>query len=220
MKKIRIFALMLVFVLILTGCNKASSARSAIELFNREMNSLDYKSAFAYIADYDGFGFTGSEGVEDLINIVARSLKIDVINDSSGNLSANIDVRITTVDLRELYKRAAETVVPQFYRPAVGGGSISQDELRTSMINEIVALSGQSSVPTVSTDCTLLVVKNDSDKWEIRLDTASYNAITGYLDEANALVSSGTLMGTTAPTTAPTVPAVSGSDVPSDSDAD
>ena len=55
----RFFALFLSLVLLMcvVGCNEATSARDAVQRFEAAMNENDYKTAFAYVADYDGFKF-------------------------------------------------------------------------------------------------------------------------------------------------------------------
>lgn len=207
----RILALLLaaaLCIVCMTGCNQATSARNAIELFEQEMNELDYKGAFAYVADYDGFGFSNSDGVREIIDAVARSMDIQIINDVSGLSSANIDVRITTIDLRELYRQAVENVLPGFYGQAIAGPTIPESEILDAIVEQIIVLAGSPDVATVSTDLTLNLYLDNKDRWLIALDQQSYAAITGYLDEANALVTAGNLIvATTAPTTTTTTAA-------------
>lgn len=210
----RIVALILAVVMLASfcGCNRATSARNAVELFEIAMNENDFRQAFAYVATYDGFGFSG--GSEEIMKAVASKMRIDIVNESVGSTSGTIDVDITTVDLRKVYSAAAASVIPKYYQTAVSGVQISADEIGTQLVNAVVLLCENDSAPTVTTRCTLQVTQNKKGKWEIILDTASYNAITGYLDEANNMINTGSIIDsmssilgvTTAPTTAPTAP--------------
>ena len=193
-------------LLAMAGCNNATSPRDAVERFERAMNECDFRTAFAYVADYDSFGFSSTDGSEDIIKTVASSLRIDIISDTGGVVSSTVNVQITSVDLRKIYCDAAEIVIPQYYHAAVSGQSISSDEIGARLVEQVVSLSLQGTAATVTTQCALQLEKDDDDKWVIRLDTASYSAITGYLDEANNLITTGSISdainnGGTLPTT-------------------
>lgn len=222
MRRITRFASIIIVLTVLTamlfsGCNQANSARDCVSKFVGAMNQNDYRTAFLYVSNYDGFGFN-DENTEKIIDAVASSLKIDILSESGGSTTSALNVRITTVDLREIYCQAAQKVVPQFYSSAVGGSAISSAELSNKLVAEVVALATSPDATKVSTECTIYV-SNSSGDWTINLDSAAYNAITGYLDEANDLVSGGQIMlGTdynvgAQPTTAPTV-VVSQTDTP------
>lgn len=211
----KIISVLLSVVLILivfSGCNQATSARDCIARFQQAMNQNDYHTAFLYINNYDGFGFNDAN-TEKIINAVSSSLQMDIISESGGGTTTAVTVRITTIDLRELYCAAAQTVVPQFYSSAVGGSSLASTELSNRLVSEVISLAGRPEAPKVSTEC-IVYVSNADGKWTINLDSQTYSAITGYLDEANDLVSGGQIMlGTdysastsTAPQTITTAP--------------
>lgn len=205
----RLFSLVLVLVLItalFSGCNQATSARDCITRFQQAMNQNDYHTAFLYVNNYDGFGFNDAN-TEKIIDAVASSLQMDVISENGGGTTTAVTVRITTIDLRELYCQAAQTVVPQFYSSAVGGSSLASAELSNMLVNEVVNLASRPDAVKVSTECIVYVSNNDG-KWNINLDSATYSAITGYLNEANDLVSGGQIMlGTDYSVSATTKPA-------------
>ena len=218
----RFLALLLSVLLLLcvTGCgNDAASARDAVQKFEAEMNENNYKAAFAYVADYDGFGF--DKDTERIINAVSSSLRINVINDTSTATNAVLEVDITTIDLREVYCNAAAIVIPQYYSAALAGEDISAADISLKMMQEVVGISEGPSAPTITTRIPLTVGLNNDSEWVIRLDVAAYNAITGYLDEANNLITTGTIVqainGETdflsGSITQPEQPEVSGGDV-------
>lgn len=190
----RIFAIFLAAAMLLcaAGCNEATSARDAISRFEAAMNENDYKTAFAYVADYDGFGFDSD--TERIINAVASSLQINVINEAGSSSSATAEVDITTIDLREVYCSAASIVIPKYYNDALEGKSISADDISFNMMQEVISISEMHTAPKVTTRLSLNLTTNSDGKWVIRLDVLAYNAITGYLDEANNLITTGTIV--------------------------
>jgi len=192
----RFFALFLSLVLLMcvVGCNEATSARDAVQRFEAAMNENDYKTAFAYVADYDGFKF--DKDTERIINAVSSSLKINVVNDSSTATNATLEAEITTIDLREVYCNAASIVIPQYYSVALAGEDISAQDISTKMIQEVMAICEGATAPppTITTRVPLTVSLTNDGKWVIRLDVMAYNAITGYLDEANNLITTGTIV--------------------------
>ena len=185
------------------------------------MHQHNYKAAFAYVSDYDSFGF--SDGTEEIMNAVASSLTIEILGESGTSTSATVTVRITTVDLREVYKNSAASVIPQYYQAAVSGRTISEAEIGERLVKEVVSQASDNYAPTVTTECDLKLMTDNRGKWVIRLDTVSYNAITGYLAEANNLITTGTITSAVTSPTAPqpvvTQPYTSDSDVtPSDAE--
>lgn len=207
MKFSRITALVLTVVMImpLFGCNQAASPRDAVDRFAAAMNQNNFRSAFAYVADYDNFGFSG--GSEEIMKAVASSLKIEFLSEDVGSSTATVDVNVTTIDLREIYMDAAAEVIPNYYGDAVSGKHISESEIGRKLVDSVVEQANRSYAPTVTTRLSLYLV-NDSGKWRIKLDTNAYYAITGYLDDANNLVTTGLIVSaiettSTQPTAAP-----------------
>ena len=184
--------LVICMLLGLAGCNKASSATDCVERFQTAMNKEDFREAFAYVAEYDGFGFS-SEGSEDIMAAVARTMTIQVLSETPVTGGSNLEVNITTIDLREAYCDAANAVIPTYYKMAVSGQPISEAELGRKLVSEVTAQAESGRSKGVSTRCNLFVRKSDRGKWEIVLDTTSYSALTGYLDEANNLITTGAI---------------------------
>lgn len=205
MKAIRIIALILAAALMapLAGCNQAASPRDAVDRFASAMNQNNFREAFAYIATYDGFGF--SDGSEEIMKAVASSMKVEFLGEDVGGTTAYVDVNITTIDLREIYMDAASVVIPAYYGDAVSGRHISEDEVGTRLVNEVVEQANRSYAPTVTTRVSLYLVK-ESGKWKIQLDTNAYYAVTGYLEDANNLVTTGMIVSAIAGGTQPTSP--------------
>ena len=191
----RRFLASILFVAVLfcmMGCNEATSARDAVQKFQTAMNENDYKTAFAYIADYDGYGF--DQDTERIINAVSSSLRINIVNDSSSATNAMLETDITTIDLRKVYCDAASVVIPQYYSAALAGEDISAGDISIKMMQEVIAMVEGPNAPTITTRVPLTVSLNNDNKWLIRLDVTAYNSITGYLDEANNLITTGTIV--------------------------
>ena len=198
----RALSFIIVFTLLLcvfSGCKSggADSPAEAVEQFASKLTALDYKGAFFYVADYDGFGFDKDTNL--IIDCVARSLKITDIKEEKGRTSARVTAEITTIDLRALYTSAAKVILPTFYDTALGSGTISKDELRQKMIDEIVFQAGSPGAPTIVTEVTVNIY-NQNEKWLIKMTPEFYTVVTGYLDEANNLVTAGGIMGITTTT--------------------
>ncbi len=192
----RFFAILLSLALLLcaAGCNEATSARNAVELFESAMNENDYRTAFAYVADYDGFGFDNDADAERLIDAVCASLDINIISESGSATNALLEADITTIDLREIYCIAAGAVIPQYYNAALAGDAISSEDISNRMMQEVMALSESGTAPTVTSRVALTLTTDNDGKWVIRMDVTAFNAITGYLDEANNLITTGTIV--------------------------
>ena len=190
----RVFSIIiLIFVLFIqAGCNKASTPRDALVSFVRNMNACKYKIAFDYVDNRGGFKF--HDGADKIINSVSRSLDAVITDDVTGVSSATLTVKVTSVDLREIYASANETVCAGFYDVAVNGGKITTVEYNRRMVDEIVMQAGSSSAPAVTTECTVQLYNNNG-AWLIRMDQLFYAAVTGYLDEANSRFLSGALSG-------------------------
>ena len=190
----RIFAAFLFIAMLFcaVGCNEATSARDAVDRFETAMKENDYKTAFAYVADYDGYGF--DKDTERIINAISSSLSVNIVNDSSSATNALFEADITTIDLRQVYCDAASVVIPQYYTAALAGEDISANDISIKMMQEVIAMVEGAGAPTVTTRVPLTVSLSNDDKWLIRLDVVAYNAITGYLDEANNLITTGTIV--------------------------
>lgn len=195
LRKILAAVLVVCMVLAMTACNSSTTPRDCVSLFTQSMNENDYRSAAAYLSDYDGFSFDAADrsNTKAMLDAVARSLKINILSDSSGMSSASLNVEITTVDLRLIYKYAAISVMESYHSSAVGGTNISDAEIREKIMQQVVAIACASDAPTVTSQCTLML-ESDGGKWYIVLDGNSYNIITGYLTEANTLVESGEIL--------------------------
>lgn len=191
--KLKIISALLVLLMLLglTGCNNAATPTEAVTFFVENMNENDFREAFEYVDGYDNFSF--SNGSKDIISAVASSMTIEILNEVSTEENATVTAKITTVDLREAYVLAAEQVIPSYYEAAVSGESISEGEIGLKLVAKVVEISKLTEAPMVTTECTIRLVADESGKWYISLDNALYNAITGYLDEANNLISTGSI---------------------------
>ena len=101
-------------MLLLVGCNDAVTAEEAIQKFNVKMNNCDYKGAFAYVSEYDGLSFDrgDKDGTKKIVDAVARTLEIDVIDIQTAGATGMARLRVTTVDLRKVYGDFRQQVIP------------------------------------------------------------------------------------------------------------
>lgn len=180
-------AIVLVFVLLMTACNAAGSAREAITGFTDGLKAHDYRTAMKYVDERDSLSFSGN--TEEIMDIVADSMTVSIL--SEGLNTAKVEV--TTVDLREIYHSATVLVIDDFYDAALSGETVSDNEMRNAIAAKAVTLAAQPDAPTVTTQLEL-TMKNDSGKWYIVLDATAYNVFTGYMTSANELVTSGTIL--------------------------
>lgn len=191
LKNFLVLLLSAIMILGLAGCNNAATPVEAVTFFVEEMNANDFRGAFEYVDGYDNFSF--SSGSKDIIGAVASSMTVEILDDVSTETNATVSVKITTVDLRKAYVLAAEQVIPSYYAAAVSGQSINESEIGLKLVAKVVEISQLPEAPMVTTECTIKLVANESGKWFISLDNALYNAITGYLDEANNLITTGAI---------------------------
>lgn len=179
-------------MLVLTACNDAETPEQAIRGFNSKMNDCNYKGAFAYVSEYDGLSFDkgDKDGTKQIVDAVAKTLDIEIIDIQTSGATGAAMLNITTVDLREVYGKAAATVTNGYVDTVLGGSKISAEEMRDALVAEIVRESALSDAARVSTECQVNLMK-EKDHWYIILDSTAFNVIMGYINEANSMVENG-----------------------------
>lgn len=179
-------------MLFLTGCNDAETPEQAIRSFNSKMNDCEYKAAFAYVQDYDGLSFDKGDknGTRQIVDAVAKTLKIEIIDIQTAGATGAATLNIQTVDLRAVYGKAAATVTNGYVDTVLGGAKISAEQMRDALVAEIVHEAALSDAEKAVTECTVNLSKK-KDHWYIILDTTSFNIIMGYINDANTMVENG-----------------------------
>ncbi len=179
-------------LLLLCACNDAETPEQAIKRFNKKMNDCSYKAAFDYVADYDGLSYDSGDrsGTRKIVDAVSKTLEIEIVDIQTSGATGAAVLNVTTVDLREIYARAASTVTNNYVDTVLGGAKISADEMREALVQEIVRESEMSEAKRITTECRVNM-KREKDHWYIILDSNSFNIIMGYINEANSMVESG-----------------------------
>lgn len=197
MKKIRtiLSAVAAASMILLASCNNATTPEQAIKNFNSEMNDCNYKAAFNYVSEYDGLSFDSGDknGTKQIVNAVSKTLEIQIIDIQTSGATGAAVVNITTVDLRNIYSKAASTVTNGYVDTVLQGSTISAEDMRDALVEEIARESALSDAVKVTTECKINLTK-EKDKWYIILDSESFNVMMGYINEANAMVESGEFM--------------------------
>lgn len=177
---------------LLTACNNAETPEQAINFFNSEMNDCNYKAAFNYVSTYDGLSFDkgDKDGTKKIVNAVSKTLDIEIVDIQTSGATGVATLNITTVDLRTIYANAAKVVTNSYVDAVLGGAKISAEDMRNSLVEEIVKEAAMADAKKVTTECKINLTK-EKDKWYLILDTNSFNIIMGYINEANAMVQSG-----------------------------
>jgi hypothetical protein len=179
-------------MMLLCACNDADTPEQAIKRFNKKMNDCSYKAAFDYVAEYDGLSFDAGDrsGTRQIVDAVAKTLEIQIIDVQTSGATGAAVLSVTTVDLRNIYARAASTVTNNYVDTVLGGAKISAEEMREALVKEIVRESEMSEAKRVTTECRVNL-KREKDHWYIILDSNSFNIMMGYINDANAMVESG-----------------------------
>ena len=179
-------------LLLLCACNDAETPEQAIKRFNKRMNDCSYKAAFNYVKDYDGLSFDSGDrnGTHKIVDAVAKTLEIEILDIQTSGANGAALLSVTTVDLREIYARAASTVTNNYVDTVLGGARISAEEMREALVDEIVRESEMSEAKHVTTECKVNLTR-EKDKWYIILDSTSFNIMMGYINDANSMVESG-----------------------------
>ena len=188
-----VFAFLLTAVmLLLCACNDAETPEQAIKRFNKRMNDCDYKAAFNYVKDYDGLSFDSGDksGTRKIVDAVSKTLEIEIVDIQTSGANGAAVLNVTTVDLRDIYSRAASTVTNNYVDTVLGGAKISAEEMREALVEEIVRESELSEAKHVTTECRVNLTR-EKDKWYIILDSTSFNIMMGYIGDANSMVESG-----------------------------
>ena len=184
--------LLMAAMLLLGACNDAETPEQAIKRFNKRMNDCDYKAAFNYVKDYDGLSYDSGDksGTRKIVDAVSKTLEIEIVDIQTTGANGAAVLNVTTVDLREIYSRAASTVTNNYVDTVLGGAKISAEEMRNALVEEIVRESEMSEARHVTTECKVNLTR-EKDKWYIILDSTSFNIIMGYINDANSMVESG-----------------------------
>ena len=179
-------------LLLLCACNDAETPEQAIKRFNKRMNDCSYKAAFNYVKDYDGLSVDSGDrnGTHKIVDAVAKTLEIEILDIQTSGANGAALLSVTTVDLREIYARAASTVTNNYVDTVLGGARISAEEMREALVDEIVRESEMSEAKHVTTECKVNLTR-EKDKWYIILDSTSFNIMMGYINDANSMVESG-----------------------------
>ena len=179
-------------MLLLCACNDAETPEKAIKRFNKRMNDCDYKAAFNYVKDYDGLSFDSGDknGTRKIVDAASKTLEIEIVDIQTSGANGAAVLYVTTVDLRDIYSRAASTVTNNYVDTVLGGAKISAEEMREALVEEIVRESEMSEAKHVTTECKVNLTR-ESDKWYIILDTTSFNIMMGFINDANSMVESG-----------------------------
>ncbi len=179
-------------VLLLTACGGADTPEQAIKGFNTKMNDCNYKAAFSYVSEYDGLSFDKGDrsGTKQIVNAVSKTLEIEIVDIQTSGATGAAMLKVTTVDLRDIYTRAAATVTNNYVNTVLGGSKISAEEMRDALVAEIVRESALSDAQKVTTDCKVNLVR-EKENWFIILDNTSFNIMMGYINDANTMVESG-----------------------------
>ncbi len=179
-------------MLLLCACNDAETPEQAIKRFNKRMNDCDYKAAFNYVKDYDGLSFDSGDksGTRKIVDAVSKTLEIEIVDIQTSGANGAAVLYVTTVDLRDIYSRAASTVTNNYVDTVLGGAKISAEEMREALVEEIVRESELSEAKHVTTECRVNLTR-EKDKWYIILDSTSFNIMMGYINDANSMVESG-----------------------------
>ena len=184
--------LLMAAMLLLGACNDAETPEQAIKRFNKRMNDCDYKAAFNYVKDYDGLSYDSGDksGTRKIVDAVSKTLEIEIVDIQTTGANGAAVLNVTTVDLREIYSRAASTVTNNYVDTVLGGAKISAEEMRNALVEEIVRESEMSEASHVTTECRVNLTR-EKDKWYIILDSTSFNIMMGYINDANSMVESG-----------------------------
>ncbi len=179
-------------LLLLTACGGADTPEQAIKNFNTKMNDCNYKAAFSYVSDYDGLSFDKGDrsGTKQIVNAVSKTLEIEIVDIQTSGATGAATLKVTTVDLRDIYTRAAATVTNNYVDTVLEGSKISAEDMRDALVAEIVRESALSDAQKVTTDCKVNLSR-EKDRWFMILDKTSFNVMMGYIDDANTMVESG-----------------------------
>ena len=175
-----------------TRLAQADTPEQAIQGFVNNMNDCRYKAAFSYVSGYDGLSFDKGDrtGTRKIVDAVAKTLEIEIIDIQTSGATGAATLSVTTVDLRNIYSRAASTVTNNYVDTVLGGARISAEDMREALVNEIVRESEMSQAKRVTTE-TRVNMKREKDRWYIILDSTSFNIMMGYINDANSMVESG-----------------------------
>lgn len=182
-----IIAVFLAFIVVLSACGAAGSAREAVNGFTNGLKAHDYKEAMKYVDERDSLSFKGD--TEQIMDAVADSMSVSILGEGLNT----VKIEVTTIDLREIYHAATVLVIDEYYDAALSGETVSDQEMRKAIVSKAIALSNQNGAPTVTTQLEL-GMKNDGGKWYIILDATAYNVFTGYMTSANELITNGSIL--------------------------
>jgi len=190
MKFTKTFSLVLVLVLLmgLTSCTSpAKTPEEAAEQFLTYFAKQKYNSAFDYVDSYDGFGFDDRDesGTKDIVDAVAKSMSFEIVGRTESETPVEIVAKVTTVDLRELYKSCTKEVTESMFSEALSeGADIDADEFKEKLTEAVVKAAESESVTKITTEVTFKMEEIDGS-WFIVMDDLVFNNVCGHMNEAN-----------------------------------
>lgn len=187
-KKLTAVVVLMSLILSLCSCAAAaSSPEDAVKRFADAFAKKKYRTAFTYVADYDGLSFDDrdSKGTKQIIDAVAKTVKIEIVGSAETENPYGVNTRITTVDIRKVYDQALNNVMKSIESDALSGNTVSEEQLRELLVNAVVEGINTQGAPTVTTEATIKLEQRDA-KWLIIMDDYTMNILTGYMSDANA----------------------------------
>lgn len=182
-----IFVLVSLMISLCACASVASSPEDAVEKFAAAFAKKQYRTAFSYVADYDGLSFDDRDslGTKKIVDAVAKTLNIEIIGSAETENPYGVNVRVTTVDIRKVYDQALNNVMKSIESDALSGNEITDIELKEKLVKAVVEGVNSAGVPTVTTEMTMKLEQRDA-KWLIIMDDYTMNILTGYMSDANA----------------------------------
>ena len=168
------------------GTTPASTPEEATEQFLKFFAAHKYNKAFDYGEDYDGFSFDdrNSSDTKKIVRAVSDSMSYSIVGRTESDNPVEVVAKITTVDLRAIYKTCTEALVKDMFKDTLSGTAIDYEAFKSNLNDAVIEAANAENAPVCTTDVTFKLNSVD-DKWYIVLDDHTFDLVCGYLNSAN-----------------------------------
>lgn len=183
-----IIAMLMLFTVVFTASCSVQTAltpRDAVDGFCFNFSKGKIKTAFEYVDEFDGFGYNEDDPyISKMIREAAKTTEFEILEVTDSENPVRVKTRITTVDLREVFKQSAQSMLVNTMDKYVEQeNELNAEDIEEAFSKEVISRIKESGAPTVTTDISFKLTQSDG-KWFVIMDDYTANVVCGYINEA------------------------------------
>lgn len=158
----------------------------SVEEFFEHLSNEEYAAADELVYNYVTLGMTKSGNIDDaLMQVFCRQLKeqrsYEVVTEPQvSGKTAIMTVKVTTLDLREVYDPLIENVKETIRTMQYNGENTDSEEIILEVASEELSSLLTSDKPLTTTGIFALELVYSNGKWRLIISDELYSALIGY----------------------------------------